>query len=75
MGDPRRGYHRDAAQNLPDEIRSLPPGRYVVEPFEEEVQLSPDEEEGLRQAITSLEAGKGSSLEDVRDRVLRALRR
>jgi len=62
-------------KNLPDEIRSLPPGRYVVEPFEEELQLTPEEEEGLRQAIASLEAGEGSTLEEVRERVLRTLRR
>jgi hypothetical protein len=62
-------------KNVPEEMRSLPPGRYVVEPIDEAVALNPDEEEGIRQALASLESGQGRSLEEVRDRVLSALKR
>jgi hypothetical protein len=62
-------------KNVPDEMRSLPPGRYVVEPLDEALSLTPDEEEGIRQAMVSLEAGEGRSLEEVRNRVLSALSR
>ena len=62
-------------KNLPEELRSLPPGRYVVEPIDEGMALTPDEERGIRQAMTSLEAGQGSSLDEVRDRVLHAPKR
>lgn len=62
-------------KNVPDEMRSLPPGRYVVEPIDEDISLTSDEEEGIRQAMASLEAGQGRSLEAVRNRVLSALQR
>lgn len=62
-------------KNVPEELRSLPPGRYVVEPVDESFVLTPEEESGIRQAMDSLEAGQGSSLEEVRSRVLRSLRR
>lgn len=62
-------------KNIPDEMRSLPPGRYLVEPIDEAVALTPEEEEGVRQAMASLEAGQGRSLDEVHDRVLTALKR
>ncbi|MFZ5469230.1 MAG: hypothetical protein ACOZIN_07290 [Myxococcota bacterium] len=62
-------------KNVPDEMRSLPPGRYVVDPIDETIPLTADEEEGIRQAMASLGAGQGRSLEEVRDRVLISLKR
>lgn len=69
-------------ENVPDELRRLPPGRYILgswtlpilETFDE-VALTPDEEEDIRKALASLEAGKGLSLQQVQRKVTRALKR
>ena len=53
----------------------MPPGRYLVERLDEAVALTPEEEEGIREAMASLEAGKGRSLEAVRENILSALKR
>ena len=60
-------------KNVPDEMRSLPPGRYVVEPVDEAIALTPDEEEGIRQAMASIEAGQGRTLEEVRHHARRPI--
>lgn len=62
-------------KNLPEGLRSLPPGRYVVESLEDDIALTPEEEQGLRDALASLEAGNGRALDDVRERVRRTLNR
>jgi len=62
-------------EHVPDEMRSLPPGRYVVQPLDEAVALTPEEEEGIRRALASVEAGHGRSLEAVREHVLDTLKR
>jgi hypothetical protein len=62
-------------EHVPAEMRSLPPGRYLVEALDEAVALTPEEEEGLREAMVSLETGHGRSLESVRERVLGTLKR
>lgn len=62
-------------ENIPDGMRSLPPGRYVVEPIDEALTLTSEEEEGVRQAMASLEGGQGRSLEEARERILTALKR
>jgi hypothetical protein len=59
--------------DLPDELRALPAGRYVVQPAD--VSLAPDEEEGLIAALESLRAGKGVPHDVARDRILRSLDR
>lgn len=51
--------------DLPEELRSLPAGKYVVERADD--SLTPDEEEGLIQALDSLRAGKGISHEETRE--------
>ena len=62
-------------KSIPDELKALPPGRYVIEALDEAMSLTSDEEEGIRQAMASLEAGDGHGLEEVRQRILGALRR
>lgn len=57
-------------EHVPAEMRSLPPGRYLVEPLDEAVALTPEEEEGIRKAMASFEEGRGRSLDEVRERVL-----
>jgi len=47
------------SKDLPAEIRDLPPGRYVVEPFDSEAPaLSPDEEAGIDAALASYRQGR-----------------
>jgi hypothetical protein len=57
--------------DVPEALRRLPAGRYVVEPLDEPSELTPDEEEGLIQALESLRAGRGLEHEQVRERILK----
>jgi hypothetical protein len=56
---------------VPDELRALPAGTYVVQPAEELTTLSPEEEAGLAAALESVRSGKGIEHEAVRARVQR----
>ncbi len=51
-------------RKMPDQLRDLPPGRYLVEPLDE-VSLTPGEEAGIIAALDALDAGRGLSLADV----------
>jgi len=51
-------------QDLPDALRDLPPGTYLVEPLEP-APLSLADEDGLRRALAELRAGNGRSLSEV----------
>jgi hypothetical protein len=62
-------------EHVPAEMRSLPPGRYLMEPLDEAVALTPEEDEGIRAAMASLEAGRGCSLEAVREHILNTWKR
>jgi hypothetical protein len=44
--------------NLPDEIRQLPPGRYLVYPFEGIDELTEEEDAGIQLALDQIEAGE-----------------
>ncbi len=46
-------------KDLPDELKELPAGRYVVETVDDFPALSPAEEEGLLVALASLRRGDG----------------
>jgi hypothetical protein len=46
-------------KELPSELASLPPGRYVLEPVAAVAALSKDEDEGLLRALASLDRGEG----------------
>lgn len=56
-------------KDLPEELRELPAGTYVVEAVDEAPALASDEEEGLEQALASLRAGKGRTSEQVRQTI------
>jgi hypothetical protein len=56
-------------EDLPDELRQLPAGRYVVESGDDAPELTEDEEEGIRQALASLRAGKGRTANQVRETI------
>ena len=52
--------------DLPEEPRALPAGRHVIESADDVPHLTHDEDERLRQALTSMRAGNGRSVEQVR---------
>jgi hypothetical protein len=62
-------------KELPDELRELPSGRYVLESVDRVVDLTPEEEAGLEEAARSLDAGEGLSLDEVKQRLQGILRR
>jgi hypothetical protein len=62
-------------KDLPAELRGLPAGRYVVESVDAAPALTEEEDEGLRQALDSLRAGRGRSVEQVRQRIDAILRK
>jgi hypothetical protein len=62
-------------KDLPEELRQLPPGDYVVEPVEDVPPLTEDEEEGIRTALASRDAGRVVDHEDVRRSVNAILKR
>lgn len=53
-------------KDLPDELRKLPEGRYVIESLDAQPTLTPEEEQGLEEAIGALDRGEGVDLDDVR---------
>ncbi len=55
-------------RDLPDELRELPAGEYVVEPVEGP-ELTEEQEEGLRAAMASLRAGGGVDGAEARRRL------
>ncbi len=57
--------------DLPEALRRLQAGDYVVAPVEAAPLLSPEEEEGLIEALASLRAGHGVDHELVRSRTLK----
>ncbi len=61
--------------DLPEELRDLPAGRYVVEAADVPPALTEDEEEGLRQALASLRSGHGRTVDQVRATIDSVLRR
>jgi hypothetical protein len=61
-------------KDLPEELRELPAGTYVVEAVDAPL-LTQDEDEGLGRALASLRAGKGRSVDQVRQSIASALDR
>jgi hypothetical protein len=51
-------------RQTPEQVRRLPPGRYLVEPVDDG-SLTADEEAGIAAALDALDAGRGISLADV----------
>jgi hypothetical protein len=62
-------------KEIPDELRALPQGRYVIEAVDEAPALTEAEEEGIEAALESVRQGKGISLADSKARVDRILGR
>jgi hypothetical protein len=60
-------------EHVPEELKELPPGRYVLTEVDQTVPLSAEEESGLREAFAASRAGQGRSLAEIRaalDRIL-----
>ncbi len=51
---------------LPEGLRDLPSGRYLLEPLVDDEELTPEEEAGLLLAMQEIEAGEGLPWEQVR---------
>ena len=60
-------------RDIPEELHDLPAGRYVVESLDDVPALTREEEDGLHQALASLRAGKGRTLDEVRSTIDAAL--
>jgi len=60
---------------MPEGLRALPAGDYAIQAADELLARSPEEEEGLLAALASLRMGRGVAHEEVRERVLRHVRR
>jgi hypothetical protein len=45
-------------KGIPDELRALPPGRYVIEVVDEAPELTDDEQEELETALASVRQGR-----------------
>jgi len=54
---------------IPDALKNLPPGRYVIEPLEDVFELTPEQEDGILQAMDEVEAGRGVPFEEVLQRL------
>jgi hypothetical protein len=50
--------------HMPEELRQLPPGTYLVQFVDDIHELTPEEDAGLREALDDLEAGHFVSYED-----------
>ncbi len=67
----------DVPETLPTLLRELPPGQYTLERVltPEEAGLTPDQAEGIRAALRSLDRGEGIPWETVRADLLERIAR
>ena len=57
--------------HVPEELRSLPPGRYAIESVDQVGTLTEEEEAGILAGLTELDAGKGIPLSEVVREIIR----
>jgi hypothetical protein len=50
--------------DLPEELKALKKGRYVLVPIDEPPELTEEQEAGLEDAMASIRAGEGLSFEE-----------
>ena len=50
--------------DVPEELRTLKKGRYVLVPIDEPPELTEEQEAGLEAALASIRAGEGLTLEE-----------
>jgi predicted transcriptional regulator len=51
--------------HLPDALRSLPPGRYVLAALDVESELAPEEEAAVLKGLREMEAGDVATFDEV----------
>ena len=61
--------------DLPEELKELPPGRYVVYPADGALELTPEEDAELRAALDEAERDDGVAHDDARRRLRAILKR
>jgi hypothetical protein len=61
--------------DVPEAMKALPPGRYVLQPVDELVDLDPEEDGAIRDGLAQLERGEWADHDDVMERARRAARR
>jgi len=52
--------------DVPEELKDLKKGRYVLLPMDEAPELTEEQESGLEAALASVRAGKSVSLDEAR---------
>ena len=62
-------------KDVPQELRALPEGRYVVDAVDVDADLSADDEAGLEAGLQSLRQGRGVDANAVFRRIEEGLRR
>jgi hypothetical protein len=79
---PADGYHVHMTvvldwdgKEVPDELRTLPKGRYVIAPVDAVPALTAEEEQGLEEALDALDRGEGVDLDQVRTELDELVRR
>ncbi|MBI3911796.1 MAG: hypothetical protein HY320_12810 [Armatimonadetes bacterium] len=55
-------------QEIPAGLRDLPPGRYLIEPLDEYLVPTSEEDAGIVAALEEMDAGRGSPVEEVVNR-------
>jgi hypothetical protein len=61
--------------DLPEELRTLPAGRYIVEPIDDVPPLTLEEDAGIELALVSIEHGGGVDDAEARRKITAPLRR
>jgi len=59
--------------DVPEELKALKKGSYVLVPIDEPPELTEEEEAGIEAAIASIEAGEGMPLDEVERTALDAV--
>jgi len=62
-------------KDVPEELRELPAGTYVVEAVDSAPALTSDEDRGLAEALASLRVGEGRTVDQVRKTIDSIVRR
>jgi hypothetical protein len=65
----------EVRRHLPEGLRALPRGRYVLESVDDALEPTDDHEAGIHAALDSLRAGRGVSLDTAKARIDRILKR
>lgn len=62
-------------KDIPEELRELPAGTYMVEAVDTAPALIAEEDQGLTDALASLRAGKGRTVDQIRQTIGSTIRR